>query len=237
MANFVLVHGAWHGGWCWQKVVDGLRERGHQVIAPTLTGLAERRHLLTADVDLDTHIADIVTAARDAGFDRYVLCGHSYGGMVITGVAEVDEAAIDGIVYLDAFVPGDGQSAAMLGAVAVSASDTVDPFPASLFAIADPAQERWVDAMMTPHPARTITQALRVTGAFSRIPYRAYILADRFRAAPHFHDTHAALSAEPGWKTIIADVGHHIMIDDPALVIATLEEALQGASNGTTITK
>lgn len=230
MADFVLVHGAWHGGWCWQPVADALRAHGHRVITPTLTGLAERSHLLTPDVDLDTHIADVVEAAEAAGFDHYVLCGHSYGGAVITGVAERAEPAIDAIVYLDALMLADGQSAADATAVEFPDILAVDPFPAAVFAIMDPEHERWVDAMMTPHPRRTITQQLRMTGAYERIPCKVYILAGRYEGSGHFRDNHARASADPSWKAIIADTGHHVMLDDPALVVALLEEA---ASAGT----
>ena len=88
MTNFVLVHGAWHGGWCWTRVAPLLRLAGHEVFAPTLTGLGERAHLASADVNLDTHIADILGVLESEELDDIVLCGHSYGGMVITGVAQ-----------------------------------------------------------------------------------------------------------------------------------------------------
>ena len=88
MVNFVLVHGAWHGGWCWSRVAPILRRAGHEVFAPTLTGLGERAHLASADVNLDTHIEDILGVLESEELHDIVLCGHSYGGMVITGVAE-----------------------------------------------------------------------------------------------------------------------------------------------------
>ena len=110
MPTFVLVHGAWHGGWCWRRVARLLTRAGHDVFAPTLTGLCERSHLLTPAVDLDTHILDIVNELKWQELDDTVLVGHSYGGMVISGVAEKMEKAIASFVMLDAFMPENGQS-------------------------------------------------------------------------------------------------------------------------------
>ena len=108
--TFVLVHGAWHGGWCWVRVADRLQAQGHSVYRPTLTGLGERAHLMRADVNLSTHVADIVNAFKYEQLADVVLCGHSYGGFVISGVAEQCAPAIASIVFLDAFVPNDGES-------------------------------------------------------------------------------------------------------------------------------
>ena len=110
MVTFVLVHGAWHGGWCWTRVARKLRAAGHEVHTPTLTGLGERAHLLTRDVDLDTHIADILGLFEAEEIEDAVLCGHSYAGMVITDVADRIADRLRAIVYLDAFVPDHGQS-------------------------------------------------------------------------------------------------------------------------------
>ena len=107
MATFVLVHGAWHGGWCWRFVRPLLG--GHDVYAPSLTGLGERKHLARADVDLDTHIADVVSLLEMEDLCDVVLVGHSYGGMVITGAADRAPERIGRLVYLDAFVPENGK--------------------------------------------------------------------------------------------------------------------------------
>jgi pimeloyl-ACP methyl ester carboxylesterase len=103
--TFVLVHGAWHGGWCWRRVADRLRHDGHAVFTPTLTGLGERSHLLQPGIDLATHVADVVNLMQWERLSEVVLCGHSYGGFVISGVAEQMSAAIRAIVFLDAFLP------------------------------------------------------------------------------------------------------------------------------------
>ena len=110
MATFVLVHGAWHGGWCWQKVIPFLEAAGHEVYAPTLTGLAERASELSPDVGLDTHIQDVVGLLEEKNLHGVILVGHSYGGMVITGVVDQVPERIAHLVYLDTFVPRDGES-------------------------------------------------------------------------------------------------------------------------------
>lgn len=109
MTNFVLVHGAWHGGWCWKRVARILRAKGHEVYTPSLTGLAERSHLVNRNVNLETHILDIVNLLQWEELSDVVLCGHSYGGQVITGAADRSADRIGALVYLDAFVPENGQ--------------------------------------------------------------------------------------------------------------------------------
>jgi pimeloyl-ACP methyl ester carboxylesterase len=110
--TIVLVHGAWHGGWCWKKVTSQLRADGFEVFAPTLTGLGERVHLLNYDINLDTHIQDITAVLEYEDLKNVILVGHSYGGMVITGVAEKAKDRISQLVYLDAFLPENGKALA-----------------------------------------------------------------------------------------------------------------------------
>jgi len=109
MTTFVLVHGAWHGGWCWSRVARLLRERGHAVHTPTLTGVGERVHLMHRGVNLETHIEDVARVFEAEELSDTVLCGHSYGGMVITGVADRIADRIRSLVYIDAFVAADEQ--------------------------------------------------------------------------------------------------------------------------------
>jgi pimeloyl-ACP methyl ester carboxylesterase len=115
----MLVHGAWRGGWCWRRVADRLRRDGHAVFTPTLTGLGERSHLLGPGIDLASHVADIVGVRRWERVSEVVLCGHSYGGFVISGVAEAVPALIRSIVFLDAFVPENGDTIQKLTGTAI----------------------------------------------------------------------------------------------------------------------
>jgi pimeloyl-ACP methyl ester carboxylesterase len=114
VATYVLVHGAWSGGWMWRDVARMLRAAGHEAFAPTLTGLGERVHLARPDVDLDCHVRDVANVLRYERLERVVLVGYSYGGVVVTGVAEQEPLRIARLVYLDALVPFDGESAADL---------------------------------------------------------------------------------------------------------------------------
>src|ERR1700730_4143197 len=106
--TFVLVHGAWHGGWCWRRVSDLLEKKGHKVFAPTMTGLGERSHLIGGKIDLATHVTDIVNVIKWENLSDVVLVGHSYGGVVISGVAEQMREAIGSVVFFDAFLPAHG---------------------------------------------------------------------------------------------------------------------------------
>jgi len=105
--NFVLVHGAWHGGWCWRRVADRLERKGHKVYAPSLTGLGDRSHLIATRPTVTTHIDDIANIIRFEDLQRVVLVGHSYGGLVISGVAEKVQPQLASVVFLDAFVPAN----------------------------------------------------------------------------------------------------------------------------------
>ena len=111
MATYVLVHGSCHGGWCWKKVTSLLQKDGHNVYAPTLTGLGERSHLVTIDVGLYTHIIDIIKVLEYEDLNEVILVGHSYAGLVIGGVAEKTYHRIKHLVYLDAYIPRDSKSA------------------------------------------------------------------------------------------------------------------------------
>ncbi len=141
MANFVLVHGAWHGGWCWRRVAELLVAKHHAVFAPTLTGLGERCHLLKPDIDLDTHILDIVNEIKWKDLRDVILVGHSYGGMVVSGVVEKIEKSIAALVMVDAFFPADGQSSCDIDAPkqsileALEGLTTLPPLPAAMLGV------------------------------------------------------------------------------------------------------
>lgn len=230
--TFVLVHGAWHGGWCWNRVATLLRGRGHTVYAPTLTGVADRSHLLSADITLDTHVDDIANLLRWEELSGVVLVGHSSAGVVISGVAEKMEQAIESLVFLDAFVPENGQSvldigsrtnAERIGTAQRNGAITVPPIPAAVFKV-NAADAAWVDRMCTPHPIRHFTDPVTLTGARERIARRSYILAS-VNAGATFVPTHARLGKDPGWRTYEIPCGHDVMLDMPERLAEILEEA------------
>jgi pimeloyl-ACP methyl ester carboxylesterase len=220
--TFVLVHGAWHGGWCWRRVADRLRSGGHAVFTPTLTGLGERSHLLRAGIGLETHIADVVNLMKWEGLTDVVLCGHSYGGFVISGVAEQMASALRSIVFLDAFVPRDGETAlditspaaqAIVRAALQRGDIGVPPRSAADFLVND-ADRAWVDRLCVPHPIATLTDKSVLTGARERVGKKAYVRANSY-FNPGFDRAYEALRQDPSWRTYEMAGGHDVMLDMP----------------------
>lgn len=221
-SSFVLVHGAWHGGWCWRRVADLLTAKGRYVVAPTLSGVCERSHLASDSINLSTHIDDVVNEIKWKDLDHVVLVGHSYGGMVITGVAEKLRERIAAIVYLDAFIPRDGQSLANLVSSRTAWPEhVVPPITASAFRV-NAKDAAWVDSKMTPHPVKCFTEPLRVSGAYLTIPQKIYIRARDYPSAS-FDAAFERCRADNAWRTIEMKCGHDVMIDQPAELSAILE--------------
>lgn len=221
--TFVLVHGTSHGGWCWVRVAELLRSRGHRVFTPTLTGCGERSHLMRADIDLDTHITDVVNVIKWEGLEDVVLCGHSYGGWVISGVAEQVLPAIRSIVYLDAFLPEDGQRGFDLQSPdskvavekAVAAGEISRPAgSAARYGLAG-EDLAWADSLLTPQPVGVSLQPIRLTGARDRVPKKAYILATGNNTNPAFPAACDKLKSDPSWQVFDLPCGHDAMIEMP----------------------
>jgi pimeloyl-ACP methyl ester carboxylesterase len=222
LPTFVLVHGAWHGGWCWRRVADRLTAKGHYVVAPTLSGVGERSHLPPGPIDLSTHIDDVVGEIKWKDLDGIVLVGHSYGGMVITGVAEQLRDRISAIVYLDAFLPADGQSLFdITHTVNPPVTPSVPPHPAAYFHV-NAADSAWVDSKLTPHPTGCFTKRLKVTGACQNIAKKVYIRAPLFKM-PVFDGFLEQCRADRSWNTETVTCGHDVMIDQPGVLTAILE--------------
>ena len=229
--TFVLVHGAWHGGWCWLRVADRLRGGGHTVFTPTLTGLGERSHLLRAGIDLKTHIVDVVNVMKWEGLSDVVLCGHSYGGFVISGVAEQMAPAIRSIVFLDAFVPRNGECVLDLTGAAVQegvrnalqrGDIVIPPRPAEAFGV-NPADRAWVDRLCVGQPIGTFTDKIALTGARDRIARRAISAP---RATPIRASTAPWARCAPirrGAATKCPS-GHDVMVDMPERLAEILLE-------------
>ena len=219
MSSFVLIHGAWHGGWCWDTVAKDLSRAGQDVYTPTLTGLAERFDLSDTTTSLGTHIADVVELVEREGLSQVVICAHSYGGMVATGAVDQLPGLVRSLVYLDAFVPKNGDSVASLSGAPHTDADHIPPPPASWFGLSgDDAV--LVDAKLTPHPARTFGQAINLR----RVPTcsRTYVLATKWESMHHFQSSFADASANPTWSTRTIDGSHDLMIDRPHELSAML---------------
>jgi pimeloyl-ACP methyl ester carboxylesterase len=159
-ATFVLVHGAWFGGWCWKKVTPLLRAAGHEVFAPTLTGLGERSHFFFPEVGLDTHVEDIVAVLDYEDLTGVILIGHSYAGMVIAGVAQKAAHRLAELVYLDSFLPESGKSLDdYLPASHPSVDGRIKPLdPRTAFGVNREPDIVWVAPRLRDHPARTFSQ-------------------------------------------------------------------------------
>lgn len=220
--TFVLVHGTWHGGWCWRRVADRLEAKGHKVYAPTLTGVGDRSHLLTKDVNLTTHVADIVNLVKWEDLKDIVLVGHSSAGFLITQAAEQIGPQTGSIVFLDAFVPQPGDNLISLANPgprkfledAVARGDMVaKPVPAAAFKVNEKDQA-WVDSKCTAHPLAAVTEKLTAAGAREKIARKTYIRAAGF-PSPVFDETLAKMKTAPGWKTYEMTSGHDAMVDQP----------------------
>jgi pimeloyl-ACP methyl ester carboxylesterase len=231
MTTFVLVHGAWHGGWCWRRVADLLQQGGHTVFTPTLTGLGERSHLLQTGIDVSTHVSDVVNVLKWEQLNDVVLCGHSYGGLVVSGVAEHVAPAIGSIVFLDAFVPGDGDAMATLTGqpvrdalkAATERGDLGVPARSAAAFLVNEKDQAWVDRLCVPQPIATMTEKLKLTGARERIAKKAYIRAAAY-PNPGFDQAYARAKADPSWRTYEVPCGHDVMVDMPERLAEILLE-------------
>lgn len=221
--TFVLVPGAWHGAWCYRRVADLLIAKGHTVHALTLTGLADRAHLASDAVNMETHVADVVNFVTWEDLKDIVLVGHSYGGLVVTGAAEKIGPQIASIVYLDAFIPEDGQSMVDIVNRPVPETGFAPPFPAKMMKV-NAKDEAWVDSKVTPQPVNTYRQKMAITGAYKKIAKKTYVRTLQFNN-PIFQKTYEALKAQADWKTHTIDCGHDLMVDKPQETAALLEGA------------
>lgn len=238
MATFVLVHGGGHGGWCYQRLARLLRGAGHEVYCPTLTGLGERSHLLRPSIDLDTHIEDVVQLLHYEDLTGVYLAGHSYGGMVITGVADRALERIGHLVFLDAAHPRNGEalttSARRLMDEAHRQARIVDGVELVLFpdsdsvrhyGITDPADFEWVRPRLTPHPWACFTQPLRLRreDAVRRLRRTSINCSATLRMRPAEFNRRA-LEADHVFEI---DTGHDLMLTEPRAVADLLLEVVR----------
>jgi pimeloyl-ACP methyl ester carboxylesterase len=231
MATFVLVPGAWLGGWCWRDVAADLRVAGHTVTGATLTGLGERSHLLNPEIGLRTHVADIVSLLRYRDLNEVILVGHSYGGTVITAVAEQMAERISRLVYLDASVPLDGESnndvigpemAARLRASAMSNGEGWLVPPAAYVVERLPAAiQPWAEQRLTPHPLRSFDDKVHLRSAEAAAVPRAFV-----RTSPQsaVYERLISRARAAGWYCRDLHGGHYAILTEPHAVAAALAE-------------
>jgi len=223
--TFVLVHGAWHGGWCWSRVTDRLRAAGHQVFTPTQTGLGERKHLLSKDITLDTFAKDITNVIEAEELNKIVLVGHSFGGLAISGVADAMPERIRHLVYLDSLMveggkspfdslPADVVAARRKAAEESSGGLSLPNPPPSAFGVSDATDTEWVKRRLTPHPLGTYTSKQNIKGPVGNNLPRTYIHCT--------NPSYAALQAsrdwvrsQPGWRWAEIATGHDAMVTAP----------------------
>ncbi len=211
MTTYVLTPGMCHGAWCFDDLSSALRSQGHRVLAYTLTGVAERAHLGCGGVNLETHVTDVVsalTAEKDA--TDLVLVGHSYGGMVITGVADRIPAQVDSLVYLDALVPMNGESSWDLvndeeRRWYLDVDDTGYGVPAMPF----------FDDRATAHPLASVLQRLKLSGDLNRFRRRDYVVALGWPGESPLKTNYDRVRHDPNWNFHELDGAHNLMRDNP----------------------
>ncbi len=240
MANFLLVHGAWHGAWCWRDVLAPLLAAGHRAHAVTLTGVGERAHLLHAGITLETHIEDVTQALRSEELEPVILVGHSYAGMLITAVADRMPGSLAHLVYLDAVVPapgeawGDTHSAATrtsrLAAAAASGNNSIPAPDPSVFGLAN-EQHAWVARRQTPHPAEPYSHTLQFDPARVASVPRTFIsctqpaLATIDSIRPRVRSSRFWDGAWlPGSRYVEMATGHDPMVSAPTELVALLHD-------------
>ncbi|HEV2610916.1 MAG TPA: alpha/beta hydrolase [Noviherbaspirillum sp.] len=236
MKNFVLVHGAWHGGWCWKRVLPQLRAAGHEAYAPTLTGVGERSHLLSADIRLKTHIQDVIGLIDSEELDNVVLVGHSYAGMIITGVADLllqrDVPQLRHLIYVDAVTPHPGESwssqhtaetiAARVKAARATGGVSMPSADASAFGLEGPDRE-WVNRRQTPHPFGVYQDPLMFDAQRVARVKRTFVDCTS-PALPTIAVMRQRVRTEPGWQVVELKTGHDPMVSQPDALARLLLE-------------
>jgi pimeloyl-ACP methyl ester carboxylesterase len=227
VTTYVLVHGAWQGGWCWQSVALPLEAAGHHVLTPTLTGLGDRRDELTPDVGLAHHVGDIVDLVRSFALTDVVLVGHSYAGMVVTGAAGVLGGLVARLVVVDGFLPERGERAVELlpdgpasyyrDSAAGGDGWTVPPKPLQGLGVTDPAVLA-AHRRMTPHPYKTYTDPSE-HGVSDLDVAGTYLLCAGW---PSPFGPHARRAGEHGWDVRYIDADHQVVQTDPRLLVEQL---------------
>ncbi len=230
-ATFVLLHGAWHGAWCWRRVSDQLRERGHRVYLPTLTGLGERSHLLSANITLNTHADDLINTLLWEDLSDVILVGHSFGGIAVSAAADIVPERIRSLIYLDSLLIQNGESpfsvvpaevAAARRKLAQESPDglTIPVPPPEAFGVSDPADAQWLRDKCTPHPVSTYESSLSL-----RHPLGNGLPVTYIAVQPEYGPLQSVrewVKQQSDWEYISIDAGHDAMVTSPDTVTALL---------------
>jgi pimeloyl-ACP methyl ester carboxylesterase len=225
MATFVVAHGAWSAGWAWKKMHPLMHARGHWLVTPTYTGLGERGHLARPDVDLDTHIADILGVLKFEDLTDVNLIGHSYGGMVATGLADRARQRIARLIYIDAFAPDDGDS--VLDLLPASARAQREPSADGFIPPVDmppdtaPEDRAWCAPLRRPQPARTFEQKLKLLNGTLTLP-RHYVYCTRNAPDDRFRRFYERAMRD-GWDVTEIDSSHNPHITCPEALADLLD--------------
>ena len=231
MTTFLICHGAWSAGWAWKKMHPLMAAAGHRLVSPTYTGLGEREHLANPSIDLETHIKDVLNVISYEDLRDIVLIGHSYGGMVATGVADRAREAVAQLIYLDAFVPGDGQCLLdllpeserqrMLGLAKSGDGWRVPPNPTP--PDTPPADVEWLSERRVHHPIKCLERPLALQGGELTLP-RSYIYATRTAPLDTFGQFARRAKTEPGWRYHEIDASHSPHVTAPDALMTLLQK-------------
>jgi pimeloyl-ACP methyl ester carboxylesterase len=228
MATFLVAHGAWSAGWVWKKMHPLLSAAGHRLVTPSYTGLGERAHLASTDIDLETHIRDILGVIEFEDLRDVLLIGHSYGGMVATGVADRARDRIAQLIYLDAFVPKDGQSLADLVSaerrlrMREQAKDNGFVSPNPLPPDTPKSDIEWIGDRRLPQPSKCFDMPLHLQGGELSLP-RIYIYCRRCSPEDNFRQFATRAQKEPGWRYFEMDASHSPHITAPEALAGLLD--------------
>jgi pimeloyl-ACP methyl ester carboxylesterase len=228
MADFVLVHGAWHGAWCWRKVLPALWRAGHRAFAVDLTGLGARRHLFQPTLALSDHVADVVQVLDTEELQQAVLVGHSYAGLVVTGAADQRPARVSTVVYLDAVVPEPGECWSSTHAPATQAERRATIAAQGALPAPDPAafglegaDREWVLRLQGPHPGGCYDEPLAFDAQrWARL--RRVFVDCQSPALATIAESRARARRQPGWEVHTLDTGHDPMVSAPQDLLAIL---------------
>jgi pimeloyl-ACP methyl ester carboxylesterase len=234
--NFLLIHGGFHGGWCWRSTAEALTSRGHFVLTPTCTGSGDRRHLLSSTIGTQSAIRDMLEVIESEEMDDIVLVGHSLAGVTISGLADLlGPSRIRHLIYLDSILLQNGESvfdsvpadvaAARRAGATIDGGQAIQPVPASAFGLKDPQQVAWVDRRSTPQAIGSFTEPLVLTNPLGNGVPRTYISCTQPLNSSVDRSREWARTQE-GWRFIEFAACHDAMVEKPVELAELLDQLL-----------